>query len=326
MKVKGTAVTLDDNTLSTNSKSKMTVTKTLDSRVLKRAQQLHAIIAAFLTTIGLVSAIFLAVYGDPFNWIDMGIFISCFVIIGTGSAIGYHRLFTHRSFKATPGVRKVFAILGSMTMQGSVIFWVALHRRHHTLSDQEGDPHSPHLHGKGFWNSACGLWHSYMGWTFSHEVPNAIFYAKDLLKDSDIVRINQQYFYWAALGLIIPTVLGGVLHGTLMGAISGLIWGGLFRLYLWHNMTWAITSIAHVIGTRDFKSNDKSTNNFWLAIPTLGESWHNNHHAFPSSAYAGLKWWQIDICGYIILALETLDLVSQVGRPSQKMMLEKAIP
>ena len=248
-----------------------------------------------------------------------------FLTVGIGTTVGYHRHFTHCSFKAVMPVRVALAILGSMAAQGTLFFWVALHRRHHECSDATGDPHSPFVNdrGKEHGSRLRGLWHAYIGWTFGHEVPNALHYARDLIREPVLAQANRFYFLWVAIGLALPTVLGGVLHGTWVGALSGLVWGGFVRIFLWHNMIWIITSIAHIIGRRDFKSDDKSTNNIWLALPTLGESFHNNHHAFPKAAIMGLKWWQIDIGGWIIVLLEKLGLAWDVWRPTPAMMERK---
>jgi stearoyl-CoA desaturase (delta-9 desaturase) len=165
-----------------------------------------------------------------------------------------------------------------------VIFWVALHRMHHEFADRAGDPHSPNLHGTSILQRLEGVWHAWFGWTTRHPVPNASFYAKDLLRDPQIMRVNRSYYLWVALGVAIPAVCGGLLMPTPLGFLYGFLWGGLVRIFLWHQMIYCITCIAHVSGRRDFDSKDLSCNNAWLAIPTLGESWHNNHHAFPSAA------------------------------------------
>jgi stearoyl-CoA desaturase (Delta-9 desaturase) len=293
--------------------------ETLSNTHLKRAQGLHATGVAVFTTLGLLAAVALVHWSRIPTWAEVVFYILWTVLIAMGSAIGYHRHFTHRSFKAAVPVRVTLAILGSMASQGPVIFWTALHRRHHQCSDKKGDPHSPYVneHGEphpGFWR---GLWYAYMGWTFDHEVPNAAHYARDLIRDKHISRINQQYFLWVAIGLLVPATVGFALQGSWVGALSGFVWGGLVRILFWHNMIWYITSLAHVIGRRDYLSSDQSTNSLLMALPTLGESWHNNHHAFPTAALVGFEWWQIDICGWVIRALEKLGLVWDVMRPTQ---------
>ncbi|MCW7539728.1 acyl-CoA desaturase [Aquabacterium sp. A7-Y] len=304
-----------------------TMVEVLDSRHLKTAQRRHAQAVVLLSALGLALAVGMLAAGHVPTWIDLGIFSGMFLAVGIGSTVGFHRHFTHRSFKAVTPVRVLLAVLGSMAMQGTVIFWVSLHRRHHQCSDAAGDPHSPHVSDQGRQHRSflAGLWHSYIGWTFHHEVPNAAYYARDLIRDTPIARVNRHYFLCVALGLLIPAALGGMLHGSWAGVLSGLVWGGLIRIFVWHNMIWSITSVAHVFGRRDFDSGDASTNNLWLALPTLGESFHNNHHAFPGSALMGLKWWQPDLGGWVVLALEKLGLAWDVGRPSAELMEKKLV-
>lgn len=299
--------------------------KTIANARLQAAQHLHALVVSSSSLLGLVVAISLLLLGNPISAVEIGIFLGCTVVIGTGTSVGFHRHFTHRSFKATTPVRVAFAILGSMAAQGPLIFWVALHRLHHEHSDQPGDPHSPHFHGSDFIGMVRGLWYAHVAWTFSYEVPNATYYASDLLRDKVLLKVSQMYFFWVFLGLLIPTALGGVLAGTWMGAFYGFLWGGLVRMFFWHNMVWCITSVAHVFGNRPLDSGDKSTNNFWLAIPTMGESWHNNHHAFPHAAITGLEWWQIDLSGWVIRALEKVGLVWDVKLPTASMIAAKKL-
>lgn len=300
-------------------------TEVLRNEYLKRFQRRHAQAVAILSAVGLVLAAGLLIGGPPVTAIDAGIFLAMFIATGLGVSIGFHRHFTHRSFKAVTPVRVALAVMGSMAMQGTVIFWVSQHRRHHIHSDGPGDPHSPYVSEqgvphKGFWR---GLWHAYMGWTFDHEIPNATYYAPDLIRDKAIAPINRAYFVWVGLGLAVPTLAGGLLHHSWIGALSGLVWGGLVRIYLWHNMIWSITSLAHIVGRRDFQSDDRSTNNFWLALPTLGESWHNNHHAFPNAAVLSFRWWQVDPGGWVITLLKWLGLAWDLGKPTPAMMQKK---
>ncbi|NEO03205.1 MAG: acyl-CoA desaturase [Moorea sp. SIO3I7] len=299
--------------------------KTIANARLKAAQHLHALVVSSVSLMGLVVALTLLILGNPIGLVEIGLFVGCTFVIGIGTSVGFHRYFTHRSFKATMPVRVILAILGSMAAQGPLIFWVALHRLHHEHSDQPSDPHSPHFHGSGFLGLLRGLWHAHIGWTFKHEVPNATYYANELIKDKVISKINQMYFIWVFLGLLIPSILGGVLTRTWMGVFYGFLWGGLVRMFFWHNMVWCITSLAHVFGHRPLDSHDQSTNNFWLAIPTLGESWHNNHHAFPHSAITGFEWWQFDLSGWIIRALEGSGLAWDVKVPTKSMIKTKTI-
>lgn len=288
------------------------VRRTISSPKLEAAQHIHAIVVGVGSLLGVIAAIALILLGHPIGKTEVGLFLVCTVIIGVGTSVGFHRYFTHRSFKASRPVHIALAILGSMAAQGPVIFWVALHRLHHELSDKSGDPHSPNLHGDGILDRIRGLWYAHVGWTYKYAVPNANYYAGDMIRDKTISKISKQYLWWVAIGLLIPAVLGGLFTQTWFGVLTGFLWGGLVRMFFWHNMVWCITSVAHVIGTRPLKSGDLSTNNFWLAIPTMGESWHNNHHAFPHVAIVGFEWWQLDPSGWLIRAMETMGWVWDV--------------
>lgn len=291
---------------------------TVNNRLIKRLQHIHTVLATAAGLSGVVVAAGLGIWYRPVSATALWIFLAFFLLVGMGLTIGYHRLFTHRSYEAPTVLRVTLAILGSMAAQGPVVFWAALHRMHHQLADKEGDPHSPNLHGTSWTQQARGLWHAYIGWTVKHEVPNANFYARDLLADKSMMWVNKRYYLWIALGLALPAALGGALTGSLYGALEGFLWGGLIRMFALHNVIWWITSFAHVFGSRDYVSRDLSTNNFWLAIPTLGESWHNHHHAFPRAAILSFAWWQIDISGGVIVVLEKLGIVSEVCRISKE--------
>jgi stearoyl-CoA desaturase (Delta-9 desaturase) len=301
--------------------------KTLNSPALARAQSRHAAAVVVLAGVGAIIALGLPALGYRTTGLDISLFFAGFVGIGLGSSVGYHRYFTHGSFKTVKAIRAGLAILGSMTMQGPVIFWTALHRRHHENSDHPGDPHSPFVNEAGLKHQSPlrGLWHAYMGWTFIHEVPNTLRYAPDLLRDPMIARINRQYFFWVLAGLALPAIVGGAVSMSWSGALSGFAWGGALRVFAWHNMTWFITCLTHVFGTRDYESRDRSTNNGWLALPTLGEAWHNNHHAFPTAALLNFEWWQFDFCGLVIRTLEVLGLAWDVKRPTKQARANKRV-
>jgi len=300
--------------------------RTVTNQKFKRLQHYHSMLMVGLGLSGLLTAIALHVLVRPVSGTAIGIFVLFFFCVGMGLTLGYHRHFTHRSFKSSTAFRGLLAILGSMAGQGPVVFWVALHRMHHEMADKEGDPHSPNQHGEGRWNQLRGLAHAYIGWTVKHEVPNANLYARDLLADAPIMWVNKRYYYWVALGWILPAVLGGLLTGSWYGALEGFLWGGLIRMLALHNIIWWITSFAHVFGSRDYVSRDLSTNNPWLAIPTLGESWHNNHHAFPRAAIISLHWWQIDISGGVLATLEKLGVVWDVCRVQADERARRAVP
>jgi stearoyl-CoA desaturase (delta-9 desaturase) len=238
---------------------------------------------------------------------------------GLGISVGFHRLFSHRSFDAPPAVRGAFAILGSMAMQGPIIRWVANHRTHHAHPDMEGDPHSPHLseHG-GLRGALAGLWHAHVGWIFEPDRPPEERYARDLLDDPLISFIDRTFIVWVLGGLLLPFGLGYALTGTLDGALLAMLWGGPVRIFLVHHATFAVNSLCHFAGRRRFATHDESRNLVWLAPITFGEAWHNNHHAFPNSAFHGLRPWELDLGGLVIRGLEQLGLASNVTRISRQ--------
>jgi stearoyl-CoA desaturase (delta-9 desaturase) len=292
--------------------------RTVDNRKFRRLQHLHTLVMTYASLLGLIAAIVLSAFVRPVSGGAIGVFLFFFLCVGMGLTIGYHRHFTHQSYKASTAFRVTLGILGSMAGQGPIVFWTALHRMHHELADKPGDPHSPNMHGEGLWNKMRGLFHAYIGWTVKHEVPNANFYARDLLADAPIMWVNRHYYVWVLLGLVLPALIEGALTRSAYGLLEGFLWGGLVRMFALHNMIWWITSFAHMFGTHDYVSRDHSTNNFWLAIPTLGESWHNTHHAFPRAAVLSLHWWQIDISGAVIAVLEKLGIVWEVCRVRPK--------
>jgi stearoyl-CoA desaturase (delta-9 desaturase) len=259
----------------------------------------------------------------PLTWIDVTLMLVMYVITTLGVTAGFHRQFAHRSFKAKPALRVALGIMGSMAGQGNLIYWVATHRRHHQFSEGEGDPHSPYVMDGKPLGRLRGLWHSHLGWMLDSQMTNTVKFTKDLLRDKAIARVNELYFTWLALGLVIPAVLGGLLSWSWYGVLSGFLWGGMVRLFLAQNAMWTSGSTAHIFGARPFKTRDMSTNNALLALPNLGEAWHNNHHAFPSSALFGLHWWQVDIGGYFIRACAALGWASDVRMPTKEMIAQK---
>ena len=260
-----------------------------------------------------------------FTTIDLSLLIGMFILSVLGITVGFHRQFTHRSFQTTRTIKIILATLGSMAAQGPLLFWAAVHRHHHACSDQPGDPHSPTLHEEGLMNSLRSFWHAHVGWMFSPEVSDWALYVPDLLKDRTIFKLHRLYPVWVLLGLAVPTLAGALLAGSFKGAAGGFLWGGLIRITLAHHMTWSINSICHLFGSRTFRSDDSSANNFWLAISTFGESWHNNHHAFPSSAFHGLRWWQIDLAGIVIRLLRNAGLAWNVKAPAKREMQESRL-
>lgn len=231
---------------------------------------------------------------------------------GLGTGAGYHRLLTHRTFKSPAAVRLFLASAGAMAFQGPPLYWAALHRRHHELSDGPGDPHSPAPNRAGLLVRARRLWHAHAGWMLDHPVPNTLHYVPDLLKDRAVLWVNRHYLPIALAGLLLPAAAAGLVYLSWEGALAGLLWGGLVRLFFASHATWSVNSVCHAVGSRAYETSDNSRNVALLAIPTFGESWHNNHHAFPASARMGLRWWQLDLAYLMIRCMACLGLASEV--------------
>jgi stearoyl-CoA desaturase (Delta-9 desaturase) len=266
-------------------------------------------------------------WNDALRWSDLIVFAICYVATGLGVTVGFHRLFTHRAFKTNRWMRGALAILGSAAIEGPVISWVADHRKHHAFSDCEGDPHSPHVdHGHGWRGALKGLWHAHVGWLFIHtNRGNKRRYAPDLLKDPVIRFVDRTFLVWAILGLLVPFGLGYLIGGSAHAALTALVWGGFVRMLVVHHVTYSINSLCHFFGRRAFATGDESRNLFWLAPFTFGESWHNNHHAFPTSFAHGLRRWQLDPSAAIIRLMEKTGLAWDVVRISPERQARKAV-
>ena len=249
-------------------------------------------------------------WGGALHWHDLLVLAISYTLAGIGITVGYHRLFTHRSFKTSRTVRAILAVFGSMAVEGPVIEWVATHRKHHRFSDTLGDPHSPHLdHAPGWRGELRGLVHAHVGWIFrGKDQANPARYAKDLLADGDMRFISRTFPLWVVVGLAVPFGLGVALTGSIVGGLTGLLWGGAVRVFLLHHATFSINSLCHYYGRRPFATGDQSRNLAWLAPLAFGEAWHNNHHAFPTSARHGLRRWQLDPSGWLIGGLERCHL------------------
>ncbi|MFE7718078.1 acyl-CoA desaturase [Nocardia rhizosphaerihabitans] len=296
--------------------------KTISTPYIHRLQRRHFLLFDVAPIAGTVAALgFL--FERPFGVVEFALLFGMWLATGLGITVGYHRLFTHRTFHTTSAVAAVLAVLGSMAGQGPVVSWVALHRRHHEYSDRAGDPHSPNLSGDGVRGVLRGLAHSHFLWMRRHEYPNVVHYAPDLIKDRSLMRVARLYYWWVGLGLLIPTVLGGLLTLSWTGAVSGLLWGGFVRIFLLEHIVWAINSFLHMVGTRPYRSRENSRNGGVFALITLGESWHNNHHAFPESPSFGLHWYRLDPGYWLIWTLETFGLAWDLKIPSADRLAAK---
>ncbi|KDN17011.1 acyl-CoA desaturase [Amycolatopsis rifamycinica] len=265
------------------------------------------------------------VWGWGMSWVDLILAAAFYVFATLGVTVGFHRYFTHGAFKASRPLRVVLAIAGSMAVQGSVIFWVASHRRHHAFADREGDPHSPWLFGTSPSALLRGFWHAHMGWMFGREVTNADRFAPDLVADPDVRWVNRYFWLWITLSLALPAILGGLISWSWWGFVTAFFWAGLVRIAFLHHVTWSVNSVCHLIGERPFASRDKAAN-FWpLALLSMGESWHNSHHADPTCARHGVLRGQVDVSARVIWAFERLGWATDVRWPRAERLAAKRL-
>jgi stearoyl-CoA desaturase (Delta-9 desaturase) len=273
--------------------------------------------------VGLVAAVIL-LWGHGLSGLDLGLFLGTYLLTGIGVTVGFHRLLTHGSFDASRPARVVLAVLGSLAVEGSVISWVADHRRHHAFADKKGDPHSPHLtEGEGLGAILKGLWHAHAGWFFSEEKTERRRWAPDLLKDPALRKVDRAFPLFVAISLLAPAVVGLVVTQSWLGALSAFLWGSLARMFLLHHVTWSVNSICHFFGKRPFDTTDQSTNNWVLSLISFGESWHNNHHAFPTSAVHGIGRFQLDPSAGLIKMLARFGIVKNIKVPNEKQLVVK---
>jgi stearoyl-CoA desaturase (delta-9 desaturase) len=280
-----------------------------------RAEQLLVGGFTSLPMLALLAAVPLA-WGWGLSWLDVGLAVAFYLLSGLGVTVGFHRYFTHRAFKANRALRNGLAVAGTLALQGDVITWVADHRRHHAFADKEGDPHSPWLYGTGVTGLAKGFWHAHAGWLFGRDRTNAARFTPDLLADRDISRIARLFPVLTVVSLAVPAALGGLLTLSWWGALTAFFWAGLVRVSVLHHVTWSINSICHMVGNRPFTSRDRATNCWPLAIVSMGESWHNLHHADPTCARHGVRPGQLDMSARVIWALEKLGWASNVRWPT----------
>jgi stearoyl-CoA desaturase (delta-9 desaturase) len=289
----------------------------------EKIANLGAVVVPFLATLAAI----VLLWNSFVSATDLAIMGGMYLITAFGITIGFHRLLTHRSFQTSKPLEYAFAFAGTMAVQGPVNSWVADHRKHHAHTDEEGDPHSPHVgHGDGIRGVLRGLWHAHAGWLMETQ-GRARWekYAPDLAEDRGMRFLSRHFIAIIGLSLLIPALAGYLLTGTVLGAATGLLWGGLVRIFLVHHVTWSVNSVCHFLGTRRFETDDHSTNVFWLALPSLGESWHHNHHAFPRSATHGLRRWELDPSALVIAGMEKLGLARKVVRIAPERQAQKAV-
>ena len=270
---------------------------------------------AIILPIGVLFAVGYGVWGWGLFWTDLVVMLVMYTLAALGTTIGFHRLFTHRAFETHAWVKFVFGALGSMAVQGPLIRWVAIHRRHHQHSDGTDDPHSPHQTRHGKSSLLGGMYHAHLGWLFRSDAPGLDRYVQDLSKDKSIKLVSDLFIVWALLGLLIPAAIGGLIAGSWYGFLLGFLWGGLVRMFMGHHVTWSINSVCHLWGTQPFKTGDESRNNMLFGILAFGEGWHNNHHAFPTSARHGFRWWQVDMSYTLIRIMQWVGLAWKVRVP-----------
>ena len=287
-----------------------------------RRQRTLALIMVVTPVLGVVAAIALS-WGRGIQLVDLGWMLGMYLVTVLGIEVGFHRLFSHRSFQTTAAIRWILGVCGSMAAQGPLLFWVATHRRHHAFSDQPDDPHSPATSSRSWRDRARWLWHAHIGWLFSNQLTDPMAYAPDVFRDPLAYRISREYPFWVIAGLLLPAVGDWAMTGEAIGCLRGVLWGGLVRVFLVHHATWSVNSICHAFGQRAFETRDESRNNALLALSSLGGSWHNNHHAFPTSAFTGFRMWEIDPSGWLIRCLRTTGLAWDVNHPSPEEQARK---
>jgi len=267
--------------------------------------------------VALVAAVPL-LWGWGLGWHDVVIALVFYWVSGLGITVGFHRYFTHGSFKAKTGLRVALAVAGTLAIQGPVITWVSDHRRHHKYSDKEGDPHSPWRFGTDWKALTKGLGYAHVGWLFNPNRTSQAKFCPDLLADKDVSRVSRWFPGIVAFSLLAPALIGGLWSMSIAGALTAFFWASLVRICLLHHVTWSINSVCHTFGNEDFEVRDKSRNVAWLAIPSFGESWHNLHHSDPTCARHGALKGQIDLSARVIAWAERLGWAYDVRWPDRE--------
>ena len=296
----------------------------LEEPVAPTGMAMRVTIGAFIVIplTAVVAAIPVA-WGGWLSWVDVLLALAFYAFTALGITIGYHRYFTHGSFKTSRGMKVFLGIAGSMALEGSLDQWVANHRKHHKFSDEVGDPHSPWRFGTSRRDVAKGLYYAHVGWLIDESNTPIDKYAPDIANDADLNTISRWFPGIVLSTMLLPALLGGLITWSWMGALTAFFWASLVRIALVHHVTWSINSICHVAGTRPFRSRDLSSNVWWLAIPSFGESWHNLHHVEPTAARHGVLTGQIDISAEILRAWERTGLIRDVRWPKVDRLVAK---
>ena len=284
---------------------------------LRRGGGMQQASATALICLPLAAVVYAVVrfWGHGIGWFDLSLAIALYLITGHGLAVGFHRMLTHGSFRATRSLKVALAIAGSMGVEGSVYTWVAQHRRHHAYADREGDPHSPWLYGTGVGAQVRGLWHAHMGWFFSANPSEPERWIPDLLDDKDLDFVSRTAWLWSLVSLLLPFLLGLAITQSVEGGLLAFLWAGLVRMAVLHHVTWGVNSFGHMFGNRPFRTHDRSTNVGAMALLSFGDSWHNAHHAYPLLARHGVDRWQVDSSALLIRSFERLGWASDVRWP-----------
>ncbi|MGH3734162.1 MAG: acyl-CoA desaturase [Micromonosporaceae bacterium] len=284
----------------------------------KRPLAAHLSVYAFVIVplLAVLVAVPLA-WGWGLSWLDVALAALFYTVTCLGVTVGFHRYFTHGAFKAKRWLRVTLAAVGSTAVQGPILHWVADHRRHHAFSDRDGDPHSPWAYGTSPAALARGFWHAHLGWVLTRDLTNQERFAPDLLADRDLRLVHRLFGPLTLVTLAAPALIGGLATWSWWGAATAFFWAGLVRVALLHHVTWSVNSVCHMIGERPFTTRDRSANVWPLAILSMGESWHNLHHADPTCARHGVQPGQIDISARLIWLFERAGWAHDVRWPTE---------
>ena len=281
-----------------------------------RAKRVVALVTVGIPAVGFTVGLYMMVAGTV-TALDYALFAVFYAIQMFGVSIGFHRYLAHKAFKTSPFFEGVLMIMGSMALEGPILFWVSTHRRHHRYSDEEGDPHSPNLSGTGLMGKLKGLWYAHVPWMFSDQETRVTVFAPDVVRDRRLYYFNRTYPIWALMSLLLPALLGFAIGGTLVAGFSGFIFGGLARVFVANQAAWCVGSVSHMIGSRPFANKDDSANNWPVAILTFGEGLQNNHHAFPGAYRHAMRWWEPDLSGWVIALLAKAGIVWDLKMPDR---------